>query len=162
MCQIPRIDKMDDSLINCENCERLSISTNAIDRIITLPKLKKLKILSLGRNNIKGIGGLEDVGQTLEELWISYNIIEKLDGLQPCIKLHSLLISNNKINKFEEIGKLSQLPEIKTALFVGNPVYGDKPKEENWVFVIKKVPQLETLDGKTVDNSIRKQAEELD
>ena len=88
---------MDDSLSQCENCTQLSLSTNAVDRMIALPKLKNLKILSLSRNNIKRIMALEDIGQTLEELWLSYNQIEKLDGLQPCIKLHTLFISNNKI-----------------------------------------------------------------
>ena len=46
--------------------------------------------------------GLEDVGQTLEQLWMSYNQIEKLDGLQPCVKLHTLFLSNNKIAKFRD------------------------------------------------------------
>ena len=75
--------------------------------MIALPKLKNLKILSLARNNIKRIMALEDVGSTLEELWLSYNQIEKLDGLQPCIKLHTLFISNNKIKSWDEVGKVS-------------------------------------------------------
>ena len=74
--------------------------------MIALPKLKNLRILSLGRNNIKRIMALEDVGQTLEELWLSYNQIEKLDGLQPCIKLHTLFISNNRIKSWDEVGKV--------------------------------------------------------
>lgn len=36
---------------------------------------------------IKKISGLEEVGNSLKELWISYNLIEKLDGLAPCQKL---------------------------------------------------------------------------
>lgn len=62
ICQIPSIDKMDDSLNQLEACVKLSLSTNAIERMIALPKLKNLKILSLGRNNIKRIMALEDVG----------------------------------------------------------------------------------------------------
>jgi dynein light chain 1 len=53
---------MDDSLNTLENCVHLSLSTNAIDRMIALPKLKNLEILSLGRNLIKRIMGLEEVG----------------------------------------------------------------------------------------------------
>lgn len=75
--------------------------------MIALPKLKNLKILSLSRNNIKRIMALEDVGGTLEELWLSYNAIEKLDGLQPCVKLHTLFIGNNKIKSWDEVSKLS-------------------------------------------------------
>ena len=124
ICQIPFIDKMDDSLNQLENCEKLSLSTNQIERIINLPKLKNLKILSLGRNNIKRIVGLDEIGQSLEQLWLSYNYIEKLEGLNPCIKLTTLFIANNKIKSYDEIAKLAQLPEIKTVLLVGNPVFG--------------------------------------
>jgi dynein light chain 1 len=49
--------------------------------MINLPNLRNLEILSLGRNMIKKISGLEEVGNSLRELWISYNYIEKLDGL---------------------------------------------------------------------------------
>ena len=66
ICQIPFIEKMDDSLNQLENCEHLRLSTNLIDKIVNLSKLKNLKILSLGRNRIKRIQGLDEIGQTLE------------------------------------------------------------------------------------------------
>lgn len=65
-----------------------------------------LRILSLGRNNIKKIEKLDDVSGSLEELWLSYNLIEKLDGLAACKKLRVLYISNNKIANFAELNKL--------------------------------------------------------
>lgn len=82
---------------------QLSLSTNQIDRLIPFGGMKKLRILSLGRNNvqwtsprcvclctgeamhltlpslvlyplqIKKIEKLEDLADTLEELWLSYN-----------------------------------------------------------------------------------------
>ena len=55
ICLLPPIDKMDDSLNTLEQCEKLCLSNNEIERMISLPKLKNLKILSLGRNNIKKI-----------------------------------------------------------------------------------------------------------
>ena len=106
-CQIPFIDKMDDSLNQLENCEKLSLSTNQIERIINSPKLKMLKVLSLGRNNIKRIVGLDEIGQTLEQLWLSYNQIEKLEGLNPCIKLHTFYVGNNRIKNWDEVAKLA-------------------------------------------------------
>ena len=130
--------------------------------MISLPKLKNLRILSLARNNIKKIMGLEDLGQSLEELWLSYNQVERLDGLQPCGKLHTLYISNNKIKSWDEVNKLSQLPEIKTVLFVGNPIYGDRSREENAPLVVKRIPQVETVDGKLISAAVRKQAEDMD
>ena len=71
-------------------------------------------------------------------------------------------MSNNRIKSWDEIGKLSQLPEMRAVLFVGNPVYGDRTREENAPWVVKKVPQIETVDGKMVSPALRKQAEELE
>ena len=58
------MDKMDESLSVFEKVEKLSLSTNNIERIQFL-KFKNLQILSLGRNNIKRIQGLEEVSATL-------------------------------------------------------------------------------------------------
>ena len=106
-CQNPFIERMDDALNTLENVEKLSLSTNCIDKMINLPKLRKIKILSLGRNNIRRIVGLDEIGQTLEQLWISYNLIERLEGLTPCIKLQVFFAGNNKIKNWEEVGKLA-------------------------------------------------------
>lgn len=43
--------------------------------------LPKLKTLSLGRNQIKKLESLDGVAETLQELWISYNLLEKLVNL---------------------------------------------------------------------------------
>lgn len=82
------------------------MSTNAIERIGSLAGLKNLKILSLGRNNIKKLEKMEDVAATLEQLWISHNSIEKLDGLSSCKQLRVLYMSNNCIKQFDELLKL--------------------------------------------------------
>jgi len=54
-CQMPPINKIDASVANLKNCERLALSTNNIDRIGSLAGMGKLKILSLGRNLIKKV-----------------------------------------------------------------------------------------------------------
>lgn len=122
-CQMPPINKMDASLCALKNCERIALSTNNIDRMTSLAGMNKLKILSLGRNLIKKvtfcfpfgvhckslepqIEKLEDVASTLEELWISYNQISSLDGLQSCTNLTTLYISNNLIKQWSELDKL--------------------------------------------------------
>ena len=38
--------------------------------------------MSLGRNQIKKLEGLDNVADTLRELWISYNQIDKLNGIE--------------------------------------------------------------------------------
>ena len=93
---------------------------NQIEKI-SCPKFKNLKILSVGRNNIKRIT-LENVEHTLEQLWISYNGIDKLDGLDKCVNLHTLYISNNKIKSWDEVAKLALLPKLKSLLLHGNPI----------------------------------------
>lgn len=74
--------------------EKLSISSNCIDKMVNFPPLKYITRLSLARNNIKKIAGLEEIAGTLKELWLSYNQIEKLEGLSMCMKLTTLFIGS--------------------------------------------------------------------
>ena len=55
--KIPMIEKMDASLTQLEACEQLSLSTNHIEKIANLNGLKKLTILSIGRNALKSMAG---------------------------------------------------------------------------------------------------------
>merc|ERR1711907_191302 len=96
-CQIPPIQKPDNTLNSLVNCEHLTMGTNCIDRLIPLNGMKNLRILSIGRNAFKKIEKLDDVADTLEELWISYNLISSLDGLAGLTNLTSLYMSNNTI-----------------------------------------------------------------
>ena len=89
-----------------ERCRQLSLSTNQIDRMFPLTGMRKLRILSLGRNLIKKIEKLDDVADTLEELWLSYNQITSLDGLQGLPRLSVLYLSNNSIRDWNELEKL--------------------------------------------------------
>ena len=77
----------------------------------------KLKILSLGRNQIKKIENLDGVSDTLEQLWLSYNNIEKLSGIEKLKKLKVLYISNNKVDKWPEFEKLVPFFFIFCLLF---------------------------------------------
>ncbi|XP_051477187.1 acyl-coenzyme A thioesterase 6-like isoform X3 [Apus apus] len=130
--QIPPVERMDEALSTLVNCEKLSLSTNCIERIANLGNLKNLRILSLGRNNIKNLNGLEAVAETLEELWISYNFIEKLRGIRVMKKLKVLYMSNNLVKDW------------------GNPLqekYASDQKN-SWIEeATKRVPKLKKLDG---------------
>lgn len=91
----PPIDKLETSVLSTlTRVEKLSISSNSIDKIVNFPPLKYLTRLSLARNCIRKISGLEEVAGTLKELWLSYNLIEKLEGLSMCTKLTSLFIGS--------------------------------------------------------------------
>ena len=149
LCTSPPIDKIDNSVNAFVNCVRLSLSTNCIDKIPLLPRaaLPKIEILSLGRNLIKKISGLEEIGATLRELWISYNQITALDGLSCCPKLEVLFISNNKIKDLVELRKLSQNPSLANLTLVNNPINDNVARSEMRLNVLAAVPQLRVLDG---------------
>ncbi|XP_034153150.1 dynein light chain 1, axonemal isoform X3 [Esox lucius] len=142
---------MDASLSTLINCERLSLSTNCIEKIANLNGLKNLRILSLGRNNIKNLNGLEAVGDILEELWISYNLIEKLKGIHVMKKLKILYMSNNLVKEWTEFLKLADLPSLMDLVFVGNPLEEKYSAEGNWIEeATKRLPKLKKIDGTPV------------
>jgi hypothetical protein len=113
------INKLDGTLSALKSCERLSLSTNQIDRMAPMTGMDSLKVLTLSRNALKKIERLEDVAGTLEEIWLSYNQISSLDGLQACNKLQVLYMGNNKIADWGELDKVAGLPELRDVLFVG-------------------------------------------
>jgi len=118
--QKPPIVKLDaKSLGTLAQCRKLSLSTNAIEKMVPLTGMNKLKVLSLGRNNIKKIEKLDDVAESLEQLWISYNQITSLDGLASLSKLTTLYCSNNQIKAFSELDKLKSNEQLKDVLFLG-------------------------------------------
>ncbi|XP_039282422.1 dynein light chain 1, axonemal-like [Nilaparvata lugens] len=144
------IEKMDNSLGQLVKCEKLSLSTNMIEKIAGLGGMKNLKILSLGRNYIKAFSGLEPVADTLEELWISYNLIEKMKGIGVLRKLKVLYMSNNLVKDWSEFNKLQECPELVDLLFVGNPIC-ESMEEAQWrMEAIKRLPNLKKLDGDPV------------
>ena len=162
MCQLPTpIDRLDESINQLELCEKLILSTNAIERLCPMPKMVNLRILSLNRNSLKRLQYLETVGSTLEQLWVNYNNIDRLDNLQALPQLHTLFIANNKIKNWDEVEKLSQCTELKVLLLTANPIYTAPTREGNWPMVVRRAPQLEVLDGVLVSAQIRTEAEAL-
>ncbi|KAL0237294.1 hypothetical protein PCE1_000691 [Barthelona sp. PCE] len=142
----PAIEKMDSSLSKLSNCEQLSMSTNAIERIGSLQGLHSLKILSLGRNQIKRIENLDAVAGTLEQLWLSHNNIERLTGLSNLQNLKILFVRCNRISSLSEIDRLVDLASLEELDLRGNPIVetlGDNWRPE----VLRRLRNLKTLDG---------------
>ena len=144
---------MDRALLNLTGCRRLSLSGNCIEHMIPLQGLANLQVLVLSRNDIRRIQHLDCVANTLEELWISYNMIEQLDGLSQCRKLRTLYISHNKIKKWEEVEKLSDNPRLEKVTLANNPVYkvAEVIKFKNFenpkISVLSRIPWLKSLDN---------------
>nr|AAX86881.2 leucine-rich-repeat protein 7 [Plasmodium falciparum] len=158
ICNIPLIEKLDNSINTLEKCKRLSLSTNRIEKLIPMSGLKNIEILSLGRNCIKKIQYLEDISGTLKQLWLSYNYIDKLDNLQSLKKLQVLYIFHNKIKSIEEIDKLNTLPELVELGLKGNPIYEGKTNEYMKLLILKKLPQLKIVDNETITEKQRNDA----
>mmetsp|Transcript_38820 Transcript_38820/g.57027 ORF Transcript_38820/g.57027 Transcript_38820/m.57027 type:complete len:196 (+) Transcript_38820:269-856(+) len=152
--ELSPIVKMDKSLNSLKKCEHLSLSTNAIDRMAGLAGMSSLRVLSIGRNNLKKIEKIEEVASTLEQLWVSYNQISFLDGLACLSNLTTLYCSNNNIKNFSELDKLASLDKLKDVLFVGNPMYDDVAgKKEARIEILKHLPKLTKIDGEMVKPS---------
>jgi dynein light chain 1 len=153
LCAVmPPIKKLDPSVLSgLKNVQHLSLSTNAIEKMVPFNNLPKLKILSLGRNKISRVDGLSSIAASLEQLWMSYNNVAQLDGVLCCQKLEVLYLSNNKIRGWAEVEKLRGLPNLRDILLKGNPIYEDMDTvEEQRVAVLQCVPQVTKIDGKLV------------
>ena len=150
---LPPIVKMDKEIATLVACEHLALSTNAIEKIGPgLKELKNLKILSLGRNAIR----------KLEQLWISYNKIDKLSGLDKCKNLKILYMSNNLIASWAEIEKLANTcPDLVDVLFIGNPLQTTHSERDYKLMMLQRLPKITKLDGIPVDPEDREEAERL-
>lgn len=115
----------------------------------------------------------EAVADSLEELWISYNLIEKLKGIQCMKKLRVLYMSNNLVKEWGELAlrvkhktfffivlswllawgagefvRLAELPCLADLVFVGNPLEEKHSAEGNWMDeACRRLPSLKKLDG---------------
>lgn len=133
-----------------KNNRKLSLSTNTIEKIVGLNSLKNLRILSLGRNNIKTFSGLEAIGEHLEELWISYNLIEKIKGVNVLKALKVLYMSNNLVKDWSEFNRLQEIPNLQDLLFTNNPICETLDTEAWRAQVIRRLPALKKLDSKPI------------
>lgn len=157
---LPPITKMDKEITQLKECEHLGLSTNAIEKIGPgLKELKKLKVLSLGRNNIRKIEQL-DIPH-LEQLWLSYNKIDKLTGLDKLKNLQTLYMSNNLINSWTEIDRLAnQCPLLVDVLFINNPICNNAPSNQEYRYMmLQRLPKLARLDGTLVDPEEKEEAD---
>jgi len=125
----------------------------------------RLEILSLARNLLVGVAGLDAVAGTLQQLWLSYNGIIKLSGLECCTQLRVLYLANNLIKDYKELECVPSSVE-ELSLF-GNPLF-DASKAEGAnpatvgspyrVEILKRLPALKKIDGVIVDPDEREAA----
>jgi len=147
----PPITKLDPAALSTlKECQHLALSSNSIDKMANFGALENLEILSMGRNNIKKIELLDSVGDHLEQLWMSYNSISSLNGLEKCKVLKVLYVGNNKISDVKEIHKLANVESLEELVLYGNPIHAKiiEDGDLQWPITIMKIlPNLKKLDG---------------
>ena len=99
--------------------------------MVNLSGMANLKILSLGRNKvrnkrmyrhrqltsvwqIKKLEQLDAISDRLEQLWISYNLLSNLAGVESCSKLRCLYAGSNNSSDPRELSRLQVLNLCKT------------------------------------------------
>ena len=90
--------------------------------------------------------------QHLEQQQQQQNQWNELYSFPP--RLHTLFISNNKIKAWDELTKLTQLPELSNILLVGNPLYDGLTRKAAAPHVMKQLPGLKTLDGEMMTGDL--------
>lgn len=90
------------------------------------------------------------MADTLEELWLSYNLIEKLKGIGVLRRLRVFYLSNNLVKDWVEFNRLQEVTTLEELLFVGNPLC-ESMEEGTWKQeAAKRLPFLKKLDGEPV------------
>lgn len=90
------------------------------------------------------------VADTLEELWLSYNLIEKLKGINVLRRLRVFYLSNNLVKDWIEFNRLQEVTTLEELLFVGNPLC-EGMEESVWKLeAARRLPFLKKLDGEPV------------
>lgn len=147
--QLPPIRAMDANLSTLTNVVHLALSTNAIERISHLSGLHHIVTLSLARNQIKKLENLEPISGTLQNLWLSYNQIDRLVGLRLCKKLKQLYIRYNKVKDWNQFEFLVELPQLEELEFIGNPLEVNltAAEEDYRSMALQRLPALKRLDG---------------
>ncbi|ROT84909.1 hypothetical protein C7M84_021902 [Penaeus vannamei] len=90
----------------------------------------------------------EVLAETLEQLWISYNMIEKMKGVGVLKKLRVPLHVQQSGQGLGEFIKLTELTALEELNFVGNPLEEKHTGEGTWrTEVERKLTGLKKLDG---------------
>ncbi|CAI0403977.1 unnamed protein product, partial [Linum tenue] len=92
------------------NLEELWLGRNRIKQV-NLCGLKCIKKISLQSNRLTSMTGFEGC-VALEELYLSHNGIEKMEGLSTLVNLRVLDVSSNKLTSVDDIQNLPKLEDL--------------------------------------------------
>nr|XP_039253910.1 protein tilB homolog [Styela clava] len=135
--------------------EEISLHQQDIEKIEYLDKwCKDLKILYLQSNLIDKI---ENVGKLkkLEYLNLALNNVAKIENMQGCESLQKLDLTLNFVSEVTTIESLRSNYFLEEIYLTGNPCVNFEGYRQ---YVIAALPQLQRLDGQTIEKSERIQA----
>ena len=78
--------------------------------------------MSLARNALRRLDGVEAAAGTLTQLWVSYNALERLAGADGLPRLRVLFAMHNRIGSWAEVERLGGLRDLDEVAFAGNPI----------------------------------------
>ena len=134
----------------------LDLHGNQIIQVSGLEESSLLKVLNLAGNNIKNIGHNDFQGLlSLKELNLRRNKIKKLLGFESTPQLQKLYLSNNDIQKIEDMGSIAKALQIKEITIDGNPV---TLTAECVPFLVSYLPNLQVLSTMQVNEQVRRTA----
>ncbi|ALC39904.1 CG10839 [Drosophila busckii] len=148
--QYPPIEKMDNQLSSLVECQKLSLSSNMIEKISGISGMKNLRVLSLSRNYLKTLNGIESLAENLEELWVSYNNIEKLKPLEAMKVLRVFYCSHNAVKGWEEFNRIAVPPVLTEITFNNNPLNENMDPSVFLAEAMRRLPKLTKLDGEPI------------
>lgn len=128
----------------CEQLEKYDLYDNHISEIKYFSnvqinfKFQNLRVLDLSYNKLQKINGLDDLANTLEELYLIHNDITVVSGLNKLVNLKILELGDNEIYKIDNA--LENLVNLK-ELYLGSNNLDTKAIQNTF----KKLVSLELL-----------------
>lgn len=90
------------------------------------------------------------MADTLEELWVSYNNIEKIKPIESMKALKIFYVSHNSIKDWSEFVRMNVPPKLEEITFIGNPLAENMDETAYRNEAIKRLVNLKKLDGEPV------------
>ena len=139
--------------------DTIDLSDNEIVKLENVPYLNRLGTLIINNNRITRIN--PSIGGTVFELWTAHSFLyfpHFSDLVSSVIfiaeflpKLHTLVLTNNRIVNLVEIDPLASIPKLQYLSLLDNNI----TKKPNYrLYVINKLKSLRVLDFKKVKNKV--------